>query len=187
MSEVPLYAVFKVEPCLSLFGRARTLAGTPMARKMARSLQAPSRFPRNRTASIDTSGLGYAVFKVKPCLSLFGPERETTGYEPLERTLAGTPMARRMAGSSSSSLLLSSLELSDTKVYEPQIRTLLGWQGLQPRTHSRMLEHPTASYRGTSLIRNRADLGPYSRALWWSYGGGLFLIPEVPLYLNVGL
>jgi hypothetical protein len=33
-----------------------------------------------------------------------------------------------------------------------------------------------ATYRGTSLIRNSAPLGPYSRtmprALWWSYGGG---------------
>ena len=41
-------------------------------------------------------------------------------------------------------------------------------------------------YRGTSLIRNRASLAPYSRimprALWWPYGGGLFLMSEVPLY-----
>ena len=33
-----------------------------------------------------------------------------------------------------------------------------------------------AVYRGTSLIKNSAPLGPYSRnmfrALWWSYGGG---------------
>ena len=40
-------------------------------------------------------------------------------------------------------------------------------------------------YRGTSLIRNSATLGPYSRntprALWWSYGGGRFLMSEVPL------
>ena len=43
----------------------------------------------------------------------------------------------------------------------------------------------TYGYRGTSLIRNCAPLGPYSRnmprALWWSWGGGLFLISEVPL------
>ena len=42
------------------------------------------------------------------------------------------------------------------------------------------------SYRGTSLIRKRLPLGPYSRpiprALWWSMGGGLFLMSEVPLY-----
>jgi len=34
------------------------------------------------------------------------------------------------------------------------------------------------SYMGTSLIRNRLPLGPYSRplprALWWSRGGGHF-------------
>ena len=33
----------------------------------------------------------------------------------------------------------------------------------------------------------RRPLGPYSRvmprAIWWSYGGGLFLMSEVPLYL----
>ena len=53
------------------------------------------------------------------------------------------------------------------------------------------------AYRGTSLIRNRPLLGPYSRTmsggLWWPYGGGgvlmseipllpLFLMSEVPLY-----
>ena len=42
-----------------------------------------------------------------------------------------------------------------------------------------------ASYRGTSLMRNRFPLESYSepkpRALWWSYGGGLFLMSEVPL------
>ena len=40
-------------------------------------------------------------------------------------------------------------------------------------------------YRGTLLIRNCAPLGPYSRimprALWWLYGGGLFLMSEVPM------
>jgi len=40
-------------------------------------------------------------------------------------------------------------------------------------------------YRGTSRIRNSAPLGPYSRsmsrALWWSLGGWLFLMSEVPL------
>ena len=43
-----------------------------------------------------------------------------------------------------------------------------------------------ASYRGTSLIRNCAPLGPYSRimprALWWPSGGGRFIMSEVPLY-----
>ena len=40
-------------------------------------------------------------------------------------------------------------------------------------------------YRGTSLIRNSALLGPYSRtmhrALWWVPGGDHFLMSEVPL------
>ena len=40
-------------------------------------------------------------------------------------------------------------------------------------------------YRGNSLIRNRAPLGPYSRflprAVWWSNVGGMFLMSEVPL------
>ena len=43
----------------------------------------------------------------------------------------------------------------------------------------------TAIYEDTSLTRNSADLGPYSRAmprtLWCSWGGGLFLMGEVPL------
>ena len=43
-----------------------------------------------------------------------------------------------------------------------------------------------ASYRGASLIRNCAPLGPYSRimprALWWANGGGRFIVSEVPLY-----
>ena len=47
-------------------------------------------------------------------------------------------------------------------------------------------KHLTLPYKGTSLIINSAALGPYSRtaprALWCSYGGGLFLMSEVPLY-----
>ena len=42
-------------------------------------------------------------------------------------------------------------------------------------------------YRGTSLIRNTPLLGPYSRTIpvviWWSWGGGLFLMSEVPLHV----
>ena len=38
--------------------------------------------------------------------------------------------------------------------------------------------------RGTSLIRNTRLLGPYirpiPRVIWWSYGGGLFLMPLSP-------
>ena len=40
-------------------------------------------------------------------------------------------------------------------------------------------------YSGTSLICNSAPLGPccetMHRALWWSYGAGLFLMSGVPL------
>ena len=42
---------------------------------------------------------------------------------------------------------------------------------------------PDSMYRGTSLIRNSAPLGPYRRpmprALGWSKGGGRFLMSEV--------
>ena len=44
-------------------------------------------------------------------------------------------------------------------------------------------------YWGTLLIRNSAPLGTYSRTmprvLGGSWGGGLFLMGEVPLYLDV--
>ena len=43
-------------------------------------------------------------------------------------------------------------------------------------------------YRSTSLITDNPPLGPYSRTvprvLWWSSGGWLFLMSEVPLYLD---
>ena len=41
--------------------------------------------------------------------------------------------------------------------------------------------------RGISLIRITSLPGPYlrlSRVIWWSYGGGLFLMSEVPLYMK---
>ena len=45
--------------------------------------------------------------------------------------------------------------------------------------------------QGTSLIRESAPLGPYSRtmprALWWSEGGGLILTSEVSLYRGASL
>ena len=45
---------------------------------------------------------------------------------------------------------------------------------------------PQRLVQGTSLIRNNAPLGPYNRTmpmtLWWSWGRGLILISEVPLY-----
>ena len=40
----------------------------------------------------------------------------------------------------------------------------------------------------TSLIRNSASLGPYSRTMprvpWWTQGEGLFLVSEVSLLSN---
>jgi len=60
------------------------------------------------------------------------------------------------------------LKLSDTRVYEPPQRSVA-----------------IAGSRCTSLIRNSGRLGPYSRtmlmALWQSWGGGQFLMSEVPL------
>jgi len=47
------------------------------------------------------------------------------------------------------------------------------------------------AYMGTSLIRNRPTLAPYSRFmgrdLWWSRGGGRFLMSEVPLYVHMNV
>jgi len=54
-----------------------------------------------------------------------------------------------------------------------------------PRCHHQEGLLPS-EYRGTSLIRKSAPLGPYSRsiprALWWSWGGGGGLLSEVPLH-----
>jgi len=46
-----------------------------------------------------------------------------------------------------------------------------------------------SGYRGTSLIRNNPLPGSYSRimsrAISWPWGGGVFLMSEVPLYPSV--
>ena len=43
-----------------------------------------------------------------------------------------------------------------------------------------------SAHRGTSPIRKRHPLGPYTktmpRDIWWPQGGGRFLMSEVPLY-----
>ena len=49
-----------------------------------------------------------------------------------------------------------------------------------------LLRHLLDRCRVASLIRKRGPLGPYSRTtipgvLWWSLGGGLFLMGEIPL------
>ena len=68
------------------------------------------------------------------------------------------------------------------------IIVMIRWTGLKDgdRVFLHLDQRPLLPYRGTSLIRNSAPLGPYSRtmprALWWSYGGGRFLMSEVPLY-----
>ena len=50
----------------------------------------------------------------------------------------------------------------------------------------RFSAHMLYDYKGTSLIRNSALLGPFSRtmhrALWWILGRGRFRMSEVPLY-----
>jgi len=60
----------------------------------------------------------------------------------------------------------------------PQRRTVQEFLGAKPVMK-------ILHYRGTSLIRKRLPLGPYSgrmpRGLGWSYGGGRFLMSEVPL------
>ena len=62
-----------------------------------------------------------------------------------------------------------SLKLSDTRVYEPRIRARLGttahfWGGEEAggNVQENALNH---AYRGTSLIRKRLTLGPYSRPM----------------------
>ena len=51
----------------------------------------------------------------------------------------------------------------------------------------KIFEQKYVYYRGTSLIRKRHPVGPYSRAmprdLWGSQGGLRFLMSEVTLYL----
>ena len=58
----------------------------------------------------------------------------------------------------------------------------------ESESKARAREEP---YRGTSLIRNRRPLGPYSRtmprALWGSWGGGRFRMSKVPLYQKLKL
>ena len=66
---------------------------------------------------------------------------------------------------SSTSLLLSSLELIDTNVYEPYVRALLG------SARERHQVSSFVSYRGTSLLRNRTPLGPYRRPMSRVEGG----------------
>ena len=76
---------------------------------------------------------------------------------PVQRTLSGKMLLPADGGtstqhsrlvSSSSSLLLSRLELSDTKVYEPEIRALLGTDGGTSTQHSRPVFPKVISPKG---------------------------------------
>ena len=77
--------------------------------------------------------------------------------------------------STASSLSLSSLQSSDSTLD-------LGRYNVRAVCH---LSEGCSLYWGTFHIFNNAPEGPYSRtmpmALWWSWGGGLFLMSEVPL------
>jgi len=72
-----------------------------------------------------------------------------------------------------------------TPLARPQIGTPTQTPKLSPRMPNRVVESGLRVYRGTSLMRERSPLGPYSmhmpRALWWSYGGGCLLMSEVLL------
>ena len=64
----------------------------------------------------------------------------------------------------------------DHPVFNDVERGCVFWGGgCQPNSHS----------RGTLLMRNRPPLGSYSRTMprapWWPWGGGQFLVSEVPL------
>ena len=68
---------------------------------------------------------------------------------------------------------------------EVPLYTVNAWQPALAATEY-SLSMQRADYRGITLIRNRAPLRPYSRimsrALWWPYGGRLFLMSKIPLY-----
>jgi len=110
-------------------------------------------------------------------------EREATGYEPLEivsKDLQVTFQTHRINFVRCSFTWAFCMTLSQsTRTHQ------FGGPGL--------FYAPTLTelYRGTSLIRNNFPLGPYSRpmswVLWWSLGGGLFLMNEVPLYRNASM
>ena len=69
------------------------------------------------------------------------------------------------------------------KAHRLLYHSTLGLTVIKREKSSPRASHPL--YRGTSLIRNRAPLGPYSsrmpRALWWSWGGGRFYERGTPV------
>jgi len=143
--------------------------------------------------------------EVNPKPSPFNPQPQTLISKPQTPNLKEhlrLPAVRRCRNPTpqtlifSSSSLLSSLESSDTKVYEPQIRARLGT--LIPKTSNpkperaleaarrdavqlcltRVERYATPEpYRGISLIRNRLPpkdyQGPRHRPTVGSYGGAV--------------
>ena len=54
------------------------------------------------------------------------------------------------------------------------------------RKRARVHQIGETKYRGTSLIRNRAPLGPYGRTMPRTLWEGVFLMSEVTLYTETG-
>jgi len=74
--------------------------------------------------------------------------------------------------------LVRLLDTEKNETVETFVESVNFWRVLLLlRAHT--CENCSNQYRGTSLIRNSAPVGPYSspmpRDLWWSYGGGCFL------------
>ena len=75
-----------------------------------------------------------------------------------------------------------SYEVGDAGVWSCECQARDGY-GETPPARERDLavaqQEKSERYRGTTLMRKRRLLGPYSRtkpeALWWSWGGGCFL------------
>ena len=71
-----------------------------------------------------------------------------------------------------------------------ELRTTLGWSAPGLRVSQKFSRGTDSGrvYTGALLMRNSAPLEPYTRtmprALWWSQGGVLFLMSEVPLYTS---
>ena len=74
--------------------------------------------------------------------------------------------------------------LSGLRPLQDALSAVVPCDACDQSTRLSLLAHP-CRYRGASLIKSSAPLGAHSkdmpRALWWSLGGGLFLVSEVPL------
>ena len=85
-----------------------------------------------RKVTLDEDVFGRSTLNVREMLAqvmralCLSPHRACVRVRPRERSRKRIQPASMDHDSSSSSVSLSSLELSDTKVYEPSIRSLLG-------------------------------------------------------------